>query len=78
MAIDNGSTYTRELAKASANIINRECARASLRLNAKTVLRQLSDWFEHCHEQDPHKALRYSSPRLFRRTTLQNTSGPIH
>ena len=41
--------------------------------DAATVLQNLSSWFEHYNEEHPHKALRYKSPREFRRSKLRDT-----
>ncbi len=42
--------------------------------DAVTVLRSLPKWFEHYNEVHPHKALRYQSPREFRRSKLTQTT----
>ena len=35
--------------------------------DARTVMAQLPKWFEHYYEVHPHSALKYLSPRMFRR-----------
>ena len=38
--------------------------------DAETVMEQLPLWFEHYNEIHPHSALKYLSPRMFRREKL--------
>lgn len=71
------SPQSNGMAEAFVKIIKRDYASVNPRPNAKTVLRQIGDWFEHYNEHRPHKALRYRSPRQFRRTNLTTTSCPI-
>lgn len=45
--------------------------------DAKTVLAQLPAWFEHYNSLHPHSALKYLSPKMFRRLQLTNTECPV-
>ena len=44
--------------------------------DARTVMEQLPKWFEHYNEVHPHSALKYLSPRMFRRENLTDTPCP--
>jgi len=65
------------MAEAFVKIIKGDYASAKPRPNEKAVLRQFGGRFEHYNEHRPHKALRYLSPRQFRRINLTTTPCPI-
>jgi putative transposase len=44
--------------------------------DAKTALEQLPKWFEHYNSLHPHSALKYLSPKMFRKHQLTNTDCP--
>jgi len=47
------------------------------RPDARTVLAQLSRWFEDYNENHPHKALQLKSPREFIRSHQQPAACPV-
>jgi putative transposase len=71
------SPQSNGMAEAFVKTFKRDYARVSPRPDADTVLRQLGRWFEHYNEHHPHKALRYRSPRQFRRAKLTTASCPV-
>jgi len=64
------SPQSNGMAEAFVKSIKRDYAAVNPRPDANAVLHQLDRWFEHYNEDRPHKALRYRSPRQFRRATL--------
>jgi putative transposase len=60
------SLQSNGMAESLVKTIKRDYARLALRPDAKTVIRQLADWFEHYNTKHPHSALKYLPPRMFR------------
>ena len=54
------------MAESLVKTIKRDYARLALRPDARTVMQQLVDWFEHYNTKHPHSTLRYLRPRMFR------------
>jgi putative transposase len=71
------SPQSNGMAEAFVKTFKRDYARVNPRPNADAVLRQLGRWFDHYNEHHPHKALRYRSPRQFRRANLATASCPV-
>jgi putative transposase len=67
------SPQSNGMAEAFVKSIKRDYAAVNPKPDASAVLQQLDRWFEHYNERRPHKALRYSSPRQFRRANLTTT-----
>ena len=44
--------------------------------DAKTVMAPLPSWFAHYNTVHPHSALKYMSPRMFRKHQLTNAACP--
>lgn len=61
------SPQSNGMAEAFVKTVKRDYARVSAKPDAASVLRQLDSWFEHYNNVHPHKALRYRSPREFRK-----------
>lgn len=70
------SPQSNGMAEAFVKTFKRDYARVNPKPDAETVLRQLPSWFEHYNERHPHKALKYRSPRQFRRANLATTPCP--
>ena len=70
------SPQSNGMAEAFVKTFKRDYARVNPRPDAQTVLHQLQSWFEHYNEHHPHKALKYRSPRQFRRANLTTTPYP--
>ena len=68
------SPQSNGMAEAFVKTVKRDYARVSSCPNATAVLRQLDSWFEHYNAVHPHKALKYRSPREFRRETMEKTT----
>lgn len=67
------SPQSNGMAESFVKTIKRDYAKLALRPDAKTVLQQLADWFEHYNTKHPHSALKYLPPRMFReRQALNN------
>jgi putative transposase len=67
------SPQSNGMAESFVKTIKRDYANLALRPDAKTVMQQLADWFEHYNTKHPHSALKYLSPRMFReRQALNN------
>jgi putative transposase len=54
------------MAESFVKTIKRDYAKLALRSDAKAVMQQLTDWFEHYNTKHPHSALKYLSPRMFK------------
>ena len=67
------SPQSNGMAEAFVKTFKRDYARVNPKPDAATVMRQLGGWFDHYNERHPHKALRYRSPRQFRRANLTTT-----
>jgi len=67
------SPQSNGMAEAFVKTFKRDYARVNPRPDADSVMRQLPIWFEHYNERHPHKALKYRSPRQFRRANLTTT-----
>ena len=64
------------MAEAFVRTLKRDYARVNPKPDARTVIKQLPDWFEHCNTVHPHRALGYRSPREFiARSTREDMSG---
>lgn len=59
------SPQSNGMAEAFVRTIKRDYVRVNPLSDAKTVMRQLPNWFEHYNNAHPHKALKYLSPREF-------------
>lgn len=68
-----GSPQSNGMAEAFIKTIKRDYVAVQGAPDAATVLENLPKWFEHYNEIHPHKALRYQSPREFRRLKLSGT-----
>ena len=68
------SPQSNGMAEAFVKTLKRDYARVSPRPDAAAVLRQLDGWFEHYNTVHPHKALRYRSPREFRKQLMEETT----
>jgi putative transposase len=60
------SPQSNGMAESFVKTFKRDYAKLADRPNAKTVMRQLGDWFEHYNTKHPHSALKYLPPRAFR------------
>jgi len=60
------SPQSNGMAESLVKTIKRDYARLALRPDARTVMHQLVDWFEHYNTKHPHSALKYLPPRMFR------------
>lgn len=60
------SPQSNGMSESLVKTIKRDYASLALRPDASTVMQQLGNWFEHYNTMDPHSALKYLSPRLFR------------
>jgi putative transposase len=60
------SPQSNGMAESLVKTIKRDYARLALRPDARTVMQQLVDWFEHYNTKHPHSALKYLPPRIFR------------
>jgi putative transposase len=60
------SPQSNGMAESLVKTIKRDYARLALRPDARTVMQQLANWFEHYNTRHPHSALKYLSPRMFR------------
>ena len=67
------SPQSNGMAEAFVKTIKRDYARVNPCPDARSVLRQLDDWFEHYNSIHPHKALRYRSPREFRQQMMMES-----
>ena len=56
------------MAESLVKTIKLHYARLALRPDARTVMQQLVEWFEHYNAKRPHSALNYLPPRMFRET----------
>jgi len=72
------SPQSNGMAEAFVKTFKRDYASVNPRPDADTVLRQLPKWFDHYNEHHPHKALKYRSPRQFRRANLTTASCPVN
>lgn len=71
------SPQSNGMAEAFVKTFKRDYARVNPKPNADAVLRKLDDWFNHYNERHPHKALKYRSPRQFRRANLTHAACPV-
>jgi putative transposase len=71
------SPQSNGMAEAFVKTFKRDYVGVNPKPDANTVLHQLDRWFEHYNEHHPHKALKYRSPRQFRRANLTITTCPI-
>jgi putative transposase len=71
------SPQSNGMAEAFVKTFKRDYARVNPKPNADAVLRKLDDWFTHYNERHPHKALKYRSPRQFRRANLTYAACPV-
>jgi putative transposase len=65
-----GSPQSNGMAESFVKTIKRDYVAFGDLSDAETVMEQLPLWFEHYNEIHPHSALRYLSPRMFRREKL--------
>ena len=65
-----GSPQSNGMAESFVKTIKRDYVAFGDLSDAKTVMEQLPLWFEHYNEIHPHSALKYLSPRMFRREKL--------
>ena len=70
------SPQSNGMAEAFVKTFKRDYVYVHDRPDSKTVLSQLSNWFEDYNEVHPHKALRLKSPREFIRSYLQPAACP--
>lgn len=68
------SPQSNGMAEAFVKTLKRDYVAVQGAPDALTVLLSLPKWFEHYNEVHPHKALRYQSPREFRRSRLSETT----
>lgn len=66
------SPQSNGMAESFVKTIKRDYASLALRPDARTVLEQLPDWFEHYNTRHPHSALKYMPPRMFREKQALN------
>lgn len=66
------SPQSNGMAESFVKTIKRDYASLALRPDARTVLKQLPDWFEHYNTKHPHSALKYMPPRMFREKQALN------
>ncbi|MDQ9170119.1 IS3 family transposase [Oxalobacteraceae bacterium R-40] len=66
------SPQSNGMAESLVKTIKRDYASLALRPDARTVLKQLPDWFEHYNTRHPHSALKYMPPRMFREKQALN------
>ena len=71
------SPQSNGMAEAFVKTFKRDYVYVHDRPDARTVLSQLSNWFEDYNEVHPHKALRLKSPREFIRSYLQPATCPV-
>jgi putative transposase len=71
------SPQSNGMAEAFVKTFKRDYARVNPRPNADAVLQKLDEWFTHYNERHPHKALKYRSPRQFRRANLNHAACPV-
>jgi transposase InsO family protein len=60
------SPQSNGMAESLVKTIKRDYASLALRPDARTVMRQLAEWFDHYNTKHPHSALKYLPPRRFR------------
>ena len=60
------------MAESLVKTIKSDYASLALRPDARMVLKQLSQWFEHYNTKHPHSALKYMPPRMFREKQALN------
>jgi putative transposase len=60
------SPQSNGIAESLVKTIKRDCARLALHPDARTVMQQLAEWFDHYNTKHPHSALNYLPPRRFR------------
>jgi len=68
------SPQSNGMAEAFVKTLKRDYARVNPCPDAASVLRRLDGWFEHYNTVHPHKALRYRSPREFRKQLVEETT----
>jgi len=71
------SPQSNGMAEAFIKTVKRDYVAVQGAPDAATVLENLPKWFEHYNEIHPHKALKYQSPREFRRLNLSGTPCPV-
>lgn len=67
------SPQSNGMAEAFVKTFKRDYVRVNPCPDARTVLASLPGWFDHYNEHRPHSALKYLSPREFRRAKLSET-----
>jgi putative transposase len=61
------------MAESFVKTIKRDYATLAVSPDARTVLRQLANWFGHCNRKHPHNALKYlASRKIKERKALNN------
>ena len=60
------SPQSNGMAESLVKTIKRDYSRLALRPDARTVMQQLAEWFDHYNTKHPHSALKYLPPRRFR------------
>jgi transposase InsO family protein len=65
------SPQSNGMAESFVKTLKRDYAALSDRPDARTVMNQLKDWFEHYNTKHPHSALGYLPPRMFREMQQQ-------
>jgi len=65
------SPQSNGMAESFVKTLKRDYAAFADKPDAKTVMQQLDRWFEHYNNQHPHSALKYLSPRMFRKKQME-------
>jgi putative transposase len=71
------SPQSNGMAESLVKAIKRDYVSLSLCPDARTVLKQLPDWFEHYNTKHPHSALKYMPPRMFRERPALNSTTAV-
>lgn len=62
------------MAESFVKTLKRDYAQFAYRADAHAVFTQLPAWFEHYNDVHPHSALKYLSPRMFRKKNSELTA----